>query len=62
MKYGTRGRYAVADYWKEFKEIKEYGDAPVFGDLNGDGKVNIADVTVLVNIILENESGRAERP
>ena len=55
VKYGTRGRYAVADYWKQFKEIIEYGDAPVFGDLNGDGKVNIADVTVLVNIILENK-------
>ena len=55
VKYGTRGRYAVADYWKQFKEIIEYGEAPVFGDLNGDGKVNIADVTVLVNIILENK-------
>lgn len=52
VKYGTRGRYAVADYWKEFKEIKEYGDAPVFGDLNGDGQVTIADVTFLVNLIL----------
>ena len=52
VKFGTKGRYAVADYWKEFKEIVEYGNAPVFGDLNGDGKVTIADVTVLVNIIL----------
>lgn len=26
-----------------------------FGDLNGDGKVNISDVTKLVNIILGKE-------
>ena len=46
---GSKDAYEAADYWNEFKKILEM--SPV-GDINGDGKVTIADVTKLVNIIL----------
>ena len=47
---GSKESYEAADYWKDFKSIVEVGHK--LGDINGDGKVNIADVTALVNIIL----------
>ncbi|MBP5771184.1 MAG: leucine-rich repeat protein [Bacteroidaceae bacterium] len=49
---GSKVAYETADYWKEFKKIKEF---TILGDINGDGVVNIADVTKLVNIILGKE-------
>ena len=53
---GTKAAYEAADYWKEFKEIVEY--KVVYkntGDVDGDGKLTIADVTKLVNMILGKE-------
>lgn len=63
---GSLAAYEAADGWNWFNEIKEEtetgsgsgsgtGSTPtvVHGDMNGDGKVNIADVTKLVNVILK---------
>jgi len=45
--------YQSADYWKMFSGIvAEDGVAPATGDTNGDGKVNISDVTTLINQLL----------
>lgn len=44
---GCREAYLAADYWKEFKQIVEFCD----GDLNGDAQLDVADITLLVNII-----------
>ena len=46
--FGSKAAYEAADYWKEFKEIIEEGDA------NGDGKVDIADAVCIVNYLMGN--------
>ena len=55
---GSKSAYEAADYWKDFKEIVEM--APLRGDVNGDGVVNISDVTTLVSIILGQEPLRGD--
>ena len=52
---GTKEAYQAANYWKEFSLIIERNDDRRIGDLNGDGKITIADVTKLVNMILGKE-------
>lgn len=55
---GSLATYWAANGWNEFKNIEEFDPAggenpePLKGDVNGDGKVNVSDVTTLVNIIL----------
>ena len=50
---GRLDEYANADQWKDFINIVGDLDVPVNqGDVNGDGKVNVSDVTALINIIL----------
>ncbi|MBO4485780.1 MAG: leucine-rich repeat protein [Prevotella sp.] len=44
---GCREAYLAADYWKEFKQIVEFCD----GDVNGDACLDVADITLLVNIV-----------
>ena len=44
---GCREAYLAADYWKEFNQIVEFCD----GDVNGDAQLDVADITLLVNII-----------
>jgi hypothetical protein len=44
---GCREAYLKANEWKDFKEIKE-----IDGDINLDGKVNIADIDALVTYIM----------
>ena len=51
---GSKSAYQEADYWKEFKEIKEYGT--LRGDVNGDGTVTITDVSLMVAYILGQQS------
>ncbi len=51
---GSLTPYATATGWKNFKLIYDT-DVPLRGDINGDGEVTIADVTELVNIILEKQ-------
>ena len=40
--------------WSEFLNIQEEGDSePIKGDVNGDGKLDVTDVTALINMILQ---------
>lgn len=47
---GTLQLYKNAAQWKDFLNIEEEGG--LIGDVNGDGTVNVSDVTALVNMIL----------
>ncbi len=52
---GSFSLYFSAPDWMKFLNIQELGEGgqlPLKGDVNGDGKVNVSDVTALVNIIL----------
>ena len=54
---GSKKAYQTAEYWSDFANIVEFEpeedeDESIFGDLNGDGLVNIGDITILVNVIL----------
>ncbi len=48
---GTSGAYKEAFAWKDFTHILEFNPENP-GDVNVDGKVNVSDVTELVNMIL----------
>ena len=50
--------YQTASQWKDFTNIK--GDLTEIGDINLDGKVNVTDVTTLVNMILNGETANLE--
>lgn len=43
--------YQATNYWNKFVNIEGYGSAGP-GDVDGDGKVNIDDVTALIDILL----------
>ena len=47
---GTLAKYKATMPWKEFYNITETAGLP--GDVNGDGKVNVSDVSALINMIL----------
>ncbi len=50
---GTKDLYMNADQWKDFLNIIDDLDGPMEpGDVDGSGKVNVSDVTVLINMIL----------
>ena len=48
---GTKNVYQVTAPWKDFQNIVEESIG-LKGDVNGDGKVNVSDVTALINMIL----------
>ena len=48
---GTKNVYKVTVPWKDFLNIVEES-VGVMGDVNGDGRVNVSDVSVLINMIL----------
>ena len=56
---GCAGAYRQANVWKKFTHITEtiFPEEYTRGDVNNDGKVNITDVTVLINYLL---SGNAD--
>ena len=47
--------YTAADYWYKFAHIEGWGSAGR-GDIDGDGLVNISDVTVLIDILLGSKT------
>ena len=50
---GAAAAYRSAPYWKNFTNIIEMGPS-VAGDINGDDKVNVGDVTTIVSMILDS--------
>lgn len=48
------GDYKVAEYWNQFRYILATTD-PDVGDINGDGVITIADVTVLIDMMMNGE-------
>lgn len=49
--------YKAHAVWGKFLNIKAIdGDDGVVGDVNGDGKVDVADINCIINVILEVES------
>ena len=54
---GTKDVYKAADYWKNFRYMME-ADYSIRGDVDDDGVVDVADVTTIVDIVLNgNTSG-----
>lgn len=52
--YGTKAKYENANEWKRFKNIVEMEQQSyIEGDANGDGKVTVTDIAVVVNQILQ---------
>ena len=51
----SEATYAAADYWYKFAHIDGWGSAGR-GDVNGDGVMNIADVTFLIDVLLTGDS------
>ncbi|MGM9869962.1 MAG: leucine-rich repeat protein [Sodaliphilus sp.] len=47
-------RYRQAPVWKDFGSIEAY-----LGDVNGDGVVNVSDITTLVNVLLNEAEADA---
>ena len=49
---GSLSLYYVTTGWMKFDNIVEDDEEVIPGDANGDGKVNVSDVTALINMIL----------
>ena len=61
----AKSRYREASVWKDFGNIVTEGgdnvdDTVVMGDMNGDGKVTMEDVNIVLNIYLTQQSERKE--
>ena len=66
VRQGSKIRYENQDVWKDFliivEDAEDYASGSgggsgsgIYGDVNGDGHVNAADVTAIYNIILGTE-------
>lgn len=57
---GCKNFYKAANIWKLFTTIREYEQLVdvdfILGDVNGDGSVNIADVTTLIDLLLSGDT------
>ena len=54
---GCKAIYEATDVWKDFHEIIELAPA---GDVDGDGIINISDVTALIDLLLSGGEISAE--
>ena len=54
MPYEALARYKEASYWRYFQKIR------AIGDVNGDGKLSIGDVTNLINVLLVGDNLSAD--
>ena len=53
--------YRTASQWRDFTHIKDdLTEITEIGDINLDGKVNVTDVTTLVNMIINGETANLE--
>ena len=55
--------YKTAEVWKEFPNIVGFEETFVVGDVDGDGKTTISDVTELIDLLLQgtaNENPAAD--
>ena len=50
---GCKAAYESADYWKDFKEIKEMSEMYILGDVNNDGTISVTDVGMIISYILQ---------
>ena len=57
--YGTKSAYQAADYWENFTNIVEMEPEYASGDVNGDSRVSVADITTVVDAILNESSDAA---
>ena len=48
---GSKQAYIDADYWNEFKEIREIDDAVAQGDVNDDGQVTAQDASLVLQAV-----------
>lgn len=56
---GCGNAYRSAEYWKYFTIVEDAempSEANLRGYVNGDGSVNIADISTLVNIVLGKDA------
>ena len=55
---GCAQAYQQANTWKKFQHISEtdFPSDAIRGDVNGDGQVNIADVTALIDLLLSGNT------
>ena len=51
---GSVSKYKNAEYWEYFRYISELSEAT--GDIDGDGEINVGDVTALINKLLNATS------
>lgn len=62
--YGSHDAYRNHSYWGKFVNIvsEEIIDPGMAGDLNGDGMLNISDVTTIISIVLNGTETAASNP
>ena len=56
---GAKEAYQAADYWENFTNIVEMEPESASGDVNGDSRVSVADITTVVDAILNESSDAA---
>ena len=49
---GTIEAYKTANTWRKFRNIEEIESDFTYGDVDGDGKIGISDVTSLIDLLL----------
>ena len=57
---GTKAKYEATEGWKNFKTIIEtdFKDEPQ-GDVNGDSKVDVADIASVIDVMAKGDNDKA---